>query len=218
MSNDAYRWVARWYDRLFEPMNSGLRSIGLKILPPREGMAVLDVGCGTGAQLGLYQRRGCAVSGIDQSPAMLQIARKRLGGGAGLYLGDATEMPFSSGSFDLAIFSLVLHEMNQATLASIIDETKRVLNDDGCILVTDYHPGPARPLKGWFVRAVILISELAAGRRHFRCYREFIALKGLPHLASQHRLAVEMQRIVAGGNLGIYLLRPEQTEGKEGCR
>jgi phosphatidylethanolamine/phosphatidyl-N-methylethanolamine N-methyltransferase len=75
---DAYRRAARWYDSIFGRLNAGLRGLGLKMLPPREGMDVLDVGCGTGIQLAAYQQAGCRVSGIDTSQAMLNVAHRRL--------------------------------------------------------------------------------------------------------------------------------------------
>ena len=40
---DQYRKIARWYDMIFEPLNSGLRNIGIKMYPPKAGMAVLDI-------------------------------------------------------------------------------------------------------------------------------------------------------------------------------
>jgi 2-polyprenyl-3-methyl-5-hydroxy-6-metoxy-1,4-benzoquinol methylase len=52
---------------------------GLKMFPPREGMQVLDVGCGTGLQLAGYRQAGCRVTGIDASPAMLQVAGRARG-------------------------------------------------------------------------------------------------------------------------------------------
>ena len=67
------------------------------MLPPREGMDVLDVGCGTGIQLASYQEAGCRVSGIDASQAMLNVARRRLGERADLQLGDAARMPYPDG-------------------------------------------------------------------------------------------------------------------------
>ena len=111
---DAYRRAARRYDQLFGRLNAGLRGLALKMFPPREGMDVLDVGCGTGLQLAGYQQARCHVSGIDASPAMLTVARRRLGDNASLQLGDATRLPYPDRAFDLVLASTVLHEMSPA--------------------------------------------------------------------------------------------------------
>ena len=50
------------------------------MFPPREGIDVLDAGCGAGIQLAGYQQARRRVSGIGSSPAMLRVARRRLGG------------------------------------------------------------------------------------------------------------------------------------------
>jgi hypothetical protein len=34
---DQYHNIASWYDRIFEPINSGLRQIGLKMYPIEKG-------------------------------------------------------------------------------------------------------------------------------------------------------------------------------------
>ncbi len=75
---DQYKNIATLYDRIFEPMNSGLRKIGLKMYPPKTGMDVLDIGSGTGAHLKLYQNEKCNVFGIDLSESMLKVAEKKL--------------------------------------------------------------------------------------------------------------------------------------------
>ncbi len=59
------------------------------MFPPSEETKVLDVGCGTGIQPARYQQAGCWVTGIDASPAMLEVARRRLGTRASLTVGDA---------------------------------------------------------------------------------------------------------------------------------
>jgi ubiquinone/menaquinone biosynthesis C-methylase UbiE len=59
MKADPYKKSAAKYDTFVEPFNKALRQIGLKLYPPKKGMRVLDVGCGTGTTLQLYQKAGC---------------------------------------------------------------------------------------------------------------------------------------------------------------
>lgn len=209
MTADPYRRVAKWYDKVFGPMNRGLRLMGLRMHRPRKGMTVLDVGCGTGSHLELYSRLGCEVFGIDPSSSMLQIARSRLGARAQLHLGDAARMPYDEKTFDLVIATLALHEMNPTTRASAVGEMKRVLKDDGRLLFIDHHPGPIRSYKGLRARLVVFAAERAAGREHYRNYREFMRTKGLPTVALEHGLVTEKQRVVGEGVLALFLLKKE---------
>jgi ubiquinone/menaquinone biosynthesis C-methylase UbiE len=176
---------------------------------PSKGMDILDVGCGTGSHLELYQRYECNLYGIDLSPSMLEVARVRLGDSIQLDLGDATNMPYEDHKFDFIISMLSLHEMAHQTRSGVLTEMKRVLKDDGRILLIDFHPGPYQPLQGWISKLIIFFSELAAGREHFKNYRQFIATKGLSTLATQHDLEVEKQNILAGGTFAIFLVTPK---------
>lgn len=203
---DAYRQIAGVYDRLFENMNKGLGLAGIRLSRPKEGMNILDVGCGTGTHLELYQRYGCHLYGIDLSPSMLGMARMRLGDSAQLELGDATCMPYENRKFDLVIAKLALHEMQPQTRSAVLSEMKRVLKEDGHILLIDFHTGPYQSLKGWISRAIIFFVEFAAGREHFKNYRQFIATKGLSTLLKLNNLEVKRQKILAGGAFGAYLV------------
>lgn len=203
---DAYRHVAGWYDRIFGGMNAGLRGVGLKMFPPHEGTEVLDVGCGTGIQLACYQQAGCRVTGIDASPAMLAVARHRLGTGASLTVGDASRMPYPERAFDLVLAATVLHEMAREVRTAALGEMKRVLRPGGRILLIDFEAGRVRPVRGWVTRGIIAASEVAAGRSHHRNYRDFIAHGGLPPLLDAQGLSIGQRRIVSGGAIGVYLL------------
>ena len=202
---DPYRNIAGIYDRLFENMNRGLRLAGMRMFRPTKGMNILDVGCGTGAHLELYQRYKCNLYGLDLSLSMLNVARERLGDTAQLDLGDATDMPYEDEKFDLVISMLSLHEMSPETRSAVLNEIKRVLKKDGCILLIDFHPGPYQRLQGWVSKLIIFFSELAAGREHFRNYRHFLAMGGLSALTNQHNLKVEKQQILAGGTFATIL-------------
>ena len=209
MTEDPYRRVANIYDRLFESQTSNLRLIGVRMFLPKKGMKVLDVGCGTGIHLDMYRRFNCNLYGIDTSPSMLNVARSRLGNNAELHLGEATQMPYEKATFDLVLCTLVLHEMDQLTRNLVLSEIRRVLKKDGHILLVDYHTGHVRPIKGWITKLIIVLSEIAGGRRHFRNYRHFISIGGLPRLIEENQLVEKKNNIVADGNMALYLVRTE---------
>lgn len=206
MVDDPYRRVAGLYDRLFEPINRGLRLLGLRMFIPRRGSSVLDVGCGTGTHLALYQRFECQLHGIDSSPAMLAHARSRLGDAADLRLGDAQHIPFDDDSLDLVIAMLALHEMEHEMRMAVLGEMSRVMAPDGRMLLIDFHPGRAEPFQGWLTKLIIWLSEIAAGRRHFRNYRQFMRIGGIPALLADTPLVIDRQKIVSGA-LSLHLIR-----------
>ncbi len=206
MKKDPYHRAAKFYDWLFHSVNDSLIAIGMKMFPPVPGMSVLDVGCGTGTLLARYQKSGCRIFGIDTSPAMLEVAREKLGDGAELSLGDATCMQFENNNFNIVTTMLALHEMDPETRDSVIDEIKRVLRKDGRILLTDYHCGPLQPIKGWRNKVFITLAEIAAGWEHYHNYRHFMKSNAIPNLVSRHGLIIEQQKIVSGGNMGIFVI------------
>lgn len=207
MSKDPYRRVAPIYDRIFGPLSQSLRRLGVRMFPPAPGIAILDIGCGTGIHLEMYQKYGCALHGIDLSPSMLRMARVRLGEEADLRLADATAIPHAAETFDLVLCMLALHEMDEDIRGLVIAEIKRVLKGDGRILFIDFHAGLPRPLKGWLTKLGILIVEAAAGGRHFRNYRDFMSIGGLPALIKDNQLAIDKELIIGGDTFALYLLR-----------
>jgi ubiquinone/menaquinone biosynthesis C-methylase UbiE len=207
MMKDPYRLTAKWYDTVFEPINKGLRVLGLRMFLPKEGMSILDVGCGTGSFLEFYKRYKCKLFGIDMSPAMLGVAEQRLGEDAELHLGSATDMPYPDNSIDLVVSMLVIHEMDHPIRLAVLDEVKRVLKDTGKILLIDFNPGPVEFFEGWRTKAIIFLSEIAAGREHYRNYRHFMSINGLTNLVETAGLTVEKQKVVGGGPLTLILLK-----------
>ena len=111
----------------------------LSMLGDVAGMRVLDVGCGAGQLSSELVARGAAVTGIDVSAAMVEIARGRLGDAAEFVVGDLSEpLPFPSGAFDLAVASLVLHYLEDWT--PVLSEIRRVLTAAGSLSFSTHHP------------------------------------------------------------------------------
>lgn len=205
---DAYGTIARFYDRLLEPMNAPLRAIGLKMHPTDSTMTVLDVGCGTGAHLEAYIATGATCHGIDMSQAMLEQAHDRLGDNAELLHGDATHLPYDDNRFDLVFTSMILHEMESTVRSDIIAEMARVVKPDGRILVIDYIEGH-RSGKGKLRRIVSTIAERIAGTDHYRNWRKYLAEGAIPEMLSDTSLEIEREKVVSGGNLALWLLRSQ---------
>jgi SAM-dependent methyltransferase len=92
---------ARDWSDYNEPMCTPFYEAVLDATEVGAGTTLLDVGCGGGFALLLAARRGARVSGIDATPALLDIARERVPG-ASLAVGDLEdELPFETGAFDV---------------------------------------------------------------------------------------------------------------------
>jgi SAM-dependent methyltransferase len=73
------------------------------------GDRVLDVACGTGNVALTAHRRGAEVTGVDITPAMLEMARERsatIDADVEWREGDATALPFDDDSFDVTLSCL----------------------------------------------------------------------------------------------------------------
>jgi ubiquinone/menaquinone biosynthesis C-methylase UbiE len=97
--------IAQSYDRWAETPQGriayGLEGeLLLRLANLSAGQRILEVGCGTGAHILLFQREGFNVAGVDVSTPMLRVARQKLGEKALLCLGDAENLPFKGKSFD----------------------------------------------------------------------------------------------------------------------
>ncbi len=63
------------------------------------GVRLLDIGCGAGMAAQLASARGARVSGLDASPASIEIARGRTPDGD-FHVGDMERLPFADATFD----------------------------------------------------------------------------------------------------------------------
>ena len=100
---------------------------------------VADVGTGTGfVAAGLAPRVGQVVA-VDNSQAMLDVARKNLDalgiGNVELLLGEITKLPLESAGVDAACANMVLHHAENP--AAMLAEMARVLKPGGTVVITD---------------------------------------------------------------------------------
>lgn len=119
-----------WYAGRRLILESFLREIVEKIRNPQSAIRILDVGCGTGANLEMLSKFGEAL-GVDVSREALEFCRLR--GLANVRHGLAESLPYESESFDLATALDVVEHLDD-DLAGL-KEMRRVLKKDGRALI-----------------------------------------------------------------------------------
>ncbi len=135
----SYSVLSRSYAIMEGIFEKGLRRNGLQILSVTPGEVVLEVGVGTGYSLkeiaSSVGENGKAY-GIDITPQMLEITRKRLRK-AGLmdrtelYEGDARSMPYEDSKFDAVYMASTLELFDTPDIPRVLTEIKRVLKSSG---------------------------------------------------------------------------------------
>lgn len=187
-------------------MQAGVRRVALEVVPPRSEWEVLDVGCGTGTGLTPYADAGCTVAGVDVSAAMLERAEARLGARAELQLTEGDTLPFADDRFDLVTTSMVLHEVSEDARTGFVSEMARVTKPGGKMLLVDFRFGAMRGWRGPTLRGVSWLMERLSG--HFAGYQSFRAQGGVPSVMDSAGLEITREKIVAGGNVAIFVVAP----------
>jgi SAM-dependent methyltransferase len=155
--------------------------IGLLGAVNRSSLRVLDAGCGTGLHLSAFDKAGFRnLTGLDASITGLAQTAQKLR--TQLICGDIRHMPFAPESFDLVLFSFVLHHLPQdgeLSVKQVLSAAVKLLTpggriaiitcvpgqispETGCMWYYKYFPEAAAKLSARFLRAPILESIMRA--------------------------------------------------------
>lgn len=172
---------------------------GREWLGDRARGQVLEVAIGTGLNLPHYPT-DTTITGIELSPAMLAIARRRaadLGRSADLREGDAQHLPFDDASFDTVVCALSLCSIPDPVAA--IDEMRRVLVPEGRLLLLD-HIGSTWP--------PIYAAQWLLERLTIRVAGEHFTRRQLPLVKAAGFEVVEAERLKAGTVERVFARKP----------
>jgi malonyl-CoA O-methyltransferase len=139
------RW-AEVYDHELNPLVGLEEPVVHEALGDVRGLAVLDLGCGTGRHALWLASAGARVTAVDFSEGMLDEARRKPGASAVRFLVHDLHrpLPFAAGAFDRVVSGLVLEHLTD--LEFVFAEARRVLKPGGRAVVSAMHP--AMCLKG----------------------------------------------------------------------
>jgi len=196
---EMFSGIAKRYDLLNHLLSGNVDKRWRRIVATRvreklsSGARVLDVACGTGdLALTLFESTGARVIGTDFCRPMLEIAAAKVSRELPLIEGDALNLPFRDGSFDVVTIAFGLR--NLASVEGGLAELRRVLKPGGWVAVLEFsRPANAmlRPLFGlYFSKVLPLMGGLISGSHYAYSYLPASVQK----FPDQKELSLLMQR------------------------
>lgn len=139
-----FRWLTPFFDLLVEGPLSVLK-IRRDLVAQAgvlNGLKVLDVGCGTGTLAVMVKKANpkAEVVGLDGDPQILQIARAKAGThqlSLRFDRGMSFALPYPDESFDVVLFSFMLHHLSREDKQRTAHEAYRVLRPNGRLIGAD---------------------------------------------------------------------------------
>ena len=172
----------------------------------KSGESLIDVACGTGAQVFESAAKVSEAIGIDLSPSMINKAlrskkRKDIKN-VSFFVSDATNLShFSNSQFEVATMSLALHQFDPGLYTPILSEMKRVAKK---IIILDY----AVPLPQNYSGIGSRVAEFFAGIEHHKNFRKFCKIGGLNKVLPENHLEIIESELFAGGAFQMVVCTP----------
>lgn len=157
--------IARRYDLINDVAALGQvrmwREAMVEALGVGPGDEVLDLAAGTGTSSAAIARTGARVLAADFSLGMMREGRRR--GAPVPFVGaDAQQLPLADDSFDAAVISFGLRNVQQPRRA--LAEMTRVVRPGGRVVVVEFSSPTSRVLRGVYEKYLLRALPLVAGR------------------------------------------------------
>jgi 2-polyprenyl-3-methyl-5-hydroxy-6-metoxy-1,4-benzoquinol methylase len=98
---------------------------------------ILDVGCANGELSRIIKEHGNYIIGLDILKEHLDFAKKNCNE---VVLSNVTKLPFQEKNFDAVFAGELIEHLSEEDLDKFLEETKRVLKDDGLLIITTPNP------------------------------------------------------------------------------
>jgi len=116
-----------------------IRKLVYELLTPLTNKKILSIGCGDGTECVSFAENGAKVVGIDSSNELISLAKNKYSElGIDFLVMDYAESSFKNKTFD-GIIS-ILSIMYKENLTKVLMELKRILKQDGAMIIVVPHP------------------------------------------------------------------------------
>ncbi len=183
------------------------RAAMVRAVDPQPGQRILDVATGTGMVATALSQRGADVTALDQSEAMLSVARRRTPQARGTVTfvqGEAERLPFDNASFDGLTFTYLLRYVDDP--AATLRELARVVRPGGRIGMVEFGV-PDNPVLRQLWRVHTRVGLPVIGRLVSPAWLEVGRFLG-PNIEQFHAAHPDLARLwTAGGIQGVIQRR-----------
>jgi len=195
-----------FYNWIIEPLLKRTKQKVASCLGKYNLSPFLDVCCGTGAQCHLSSYLGQTAFGIDIDIKLLRFASSQYPE-LSLVCSDASFLPFKDKCFNGLVISYSIHDKNSNVRKNIIREAKRVLKNNGKIILVDYeNPWNFHSKLG---RLFTFILERMAGTMHFNNCQDFLRSGGLRSFIRKSELVEVLRFNIEPSNSAIVVTKPQ---------
>ena len=134
-----YDRISRVYNCIGRVSERKFAELALETLSIQEGETILEIGFGSGyclERIAEYVGKNGKAYGVDISPGMVQVTRRRLEKAglldrAELYCGDAASLPYEDSALSAVFMSFTLELFDTLEISIVLNEVKRVLKPGG---------------------------------------------------------------------------------------
>jgi len=193
--------IARLYDILLYPFLNKIRKKIAKLILQLNPKSVIDICCGTGNQLKFLKNSNIKLTGIDNSLAMLKVSQD-----IDCYEQDAKNIQFPDKSFDLALIQLALHEKPFDDQKKIINESFRILKNNGHLIIVDYEINKKSKIISKFF---INIIEFLAGKKHYKNFKQFHKNACTNKLINNKHFKLQNKILIAGKSMALQIYKKQ---------
>jgi SAM-dependent methyltransferase len=173
---NAYDVLARYYDADLRDHHEDLPF--LREMARRADGSLLELMCGTGRLLLPLAEAGFTITGVDNSPAMLAVARAHmeetgLGDRITLVQGDVRDVNLPAGAFSLAFVAVnsFMHLETVRDQLACLTNVRGALQRQGLLILDLFNPNPAEILRE--DNRLVLEREYQLNGRHVQ---KFVAI------------------------------------------